>query len=332
VKILVASKSVPVFETLRAMPDIEIQPALTTEQIAKNIPSAQLVILDSADVVEYPYELGMIQTLLAEAREKRALPWTKSDDFLADAEHWIEQASRARGGPKLPDKLTVGFVSYSGGVGRTTLALDMALHFARRTEQPVLLLEFVYGASALAAITGKDMVFLYDLGSKVDLQPTVFKGVTLVPMDYDNCSLLPPEEFGKYFRRQMAKHVLTIVDTTWPHGLVRSIQEEVDQWLVVATPRLDAIENANRLQLQLGAKAAIILNQKRGAGDSLALAGMERGLDLPHIDRVDEWTGKLGKQLLNYVYGPAWREYEQSQNIFATLARGLGRRRSVGER
>lgn len=332
VKILVASKSVPVFEALRTMPDIEIQPALTTEQIAKNIPSAQLVILDSADVVEYPYELGMIQALLAEAREKRGLPWTRSDDFLADPEQWIARASRARGGLKLPDKLTVGFTSYSGGVGKTTLALDMALHFARRAERPVLLLEFVYGASALAALTGKQMVFLYDLVSKVDVQSTVFKGVTLIPMDYDNCSLLPPEEFGKYFRKQIARHVLTIVDTTWPHGLVRSIQDDVDQWLVTATPRLDAIENAKKLQQQLGPKASIILNQKRGAADSLALTGIERGLDLPHVDRVDEWAGKLGKPLLNYVYGPAWREYEQSQNIFASLARGFGRRRAVGER
>lgn len=330
-KVLVATKSVPVFETLRAMPDVESEPALYTDQIAKSIPSVQLVIIDFEDVVEYPYETGVIQNLLAEAQETRGLPRVSSEEFLADPEEWLRRASRVRGGREIPDKLTVGFTAYSGGVGKTTLALDMALHFARRTERPVLLLEFVYGTSALAALTGLEMPFLYDLTSKIDLQPAVFKGVTLIPMDYDNCRLMSPDEFGKYFKKQIAKHVLTIIDTTWPHGLVRSIQEEVDQWLVVATPRLDAIENANKLAKELGAKAAIVLNQKRGAGDDLALAGMERALDLPYMDRVDQWEGKLGKQLLLYVYGSAWREYEKSKNILAAIGRYFGRRRTVNQ-
>jgi hypothetical protein len=329
-KVLVATKSVPVLEALRDTPDIEIEPALYTDQIAKLIPSAQLVIVDFGDVVEYPYERGMIQTLLAEAQEKRGLPWVSSEEFLANPEDWVRRASRSRGGRQIPDKLTVAFTSYSGGVGKTTLALDMALHFARRAERPVLLLEFVYGVSAVAALTGFDTPFLYDLTSDVDLQPGAFKGVTLIPMDYDNCRLLPPEEFGKYLKKQMAKHVLTVVDTTWPHGLVRSIQGDVDQWLVVTTPRLDAIENASKLSQELGAKAAPILNLKRGMGDRLALAGMEVGLELPYVDRVDQWDGKLGRQLLLYVYGSAWREYDKSENILTALGRHLGRRRSSG--
>ena len=329
VKILVASKSVSVFETLRAMPDVEIEPALTTEEIAKIIPSVQLVLIDFEDVVEYPYDIGMIQALLAEAQEKRGLAWARSKDFLVDPEDWLQQASRARGGRKLPDKLTIAFAAYSGGVGKTTLALDTALHFARRIERPVLLLEFVYGTSALTALTGLEMPFLYDLTSKIDLQPAVFRGVTLVPMDYENCRLLPPEEFGKYYKRQVANHVLTVVDTTWPHGLVRAIQDEVDQWLVVATPRLDAVENAKKLQLELGAKATIVFNQKRGAGDSLSLAGMERGLDLPYVNRVDEWSGKLGGKLLDFVYGSAWREYDKSENFITALGRRLTHRRTA---
>ena len=330
-KALVATKSVPVFETLRAMPDVEGEPALYTDQMVKIIPEAQLVIIDFEDVVEYPYEIGMVQGLLAEAQEKRGLAWTSSEEFLSDPEEWVRRASRSRGGRALPDKLTVAFTSYSGGTGKTTLALDTALHFARRTERPVLMLEFVYGTSAVTALTGFEMPFLYDLASKVDIQPAKFKGVTMMPMDYDNCRLLPPEEFGKYFKRHMAKHVLTVVDTTWPHGLVRSIQDEVDQWLVVATPRLDAVENARKLEVELGAKASVVLNQKRGPGDSMALAGVDRGLDLPYVDRVDEWSGRLGRELLNYVYGSAWREYERSENVFAALGRYLGRRGRAGQ-
>ena len=262
-KVLIATKSVAVFEALRAMNDVEIEPALFTDQIAKIIPSVQLVIIDFEDVVSYPYEIGVIQRDLAEAQEKRGMPWTSSADFLTNMDEWMQRASRSRGGRELPDKLTVAFVAYSGGVGKTTLALDMALHFARRTERPVLLIEFVHGASALAALTGLEMPLLYDLTSNIELQPSVFKGVTMVPMDYDNCSLLPAEQFGKYLKRQMAKHVLTVVDTTWPHGLIEAIREEVDEWLVVTTPRLDAVGNANKLVHELGTKAAIVLNERR---------------------------------------------------------------------
>lgn len=328
-KVLVATKSVQVLEVLRSMPGIESEPALHTDQIAKIAPSAQLVIIDFQDVIEYPYDIGVIQSLLDEDQEKRSLAWTSSEEFLADPEEWVQQAKHSRGGRALPDKLTVAFTAYSGGVGKTTLALDMALHFARRAELPVLLLEFVYGVSTLAALTGLEKPFLYDLASMVDVQPALFQGITVMPMDYDNCRLLPPEEFGKYLRKQMARHVLTVVDTTWPHGLIRPIQEEVDRWMVVATPRLDAVENANKLVTELGPKAAVILNMKRGVGDSLALAGMEREIELPHVDRVGEWNGRLGRQLLLNAYGPAWREYEKPQNIFAALGRRFARRRSA---
>jgi hypothetical protein len=328
-KVLIATKSVQIFEALHAVADVEMEPALYTDQIAQVIPSAQLAIIDFQDVVEYPYAIGMIHNLLAEAQEKRGLPQATSVEFLADPEEWLRRASRSRGGRELPDKLTMAFASYSGGVGKTSMALDTALHFARCTERPTLLVEFVHGVSALAALTGIQMPFLFDLTSNADLQPRVFKGVTLVPMDYDSCRLMPAEQFGKYLRKLMAKHVLTVVDTTWPHGLVESIQDEVDEWLVVTTPRLDAVENANKLCKELGAKATVVLNQKRGAVDRLALAGTERGLDLPVVDRVDLWEGKLGGRLLLHVYGPAWRKYEKPQNVLASIGRYLGRNRAA---
>jgi len=311
------------------MPDIELKPELYTDQIAQAIPDVQLVIIDFEDIVEYPYDTGMIRNLLAEAQEKRGLPWASSDDFMGDAQGWIAKASRSRGGMQLPEKLTVAFASYSGGVGKTSLALDTALHFARQAQRPVLLAEFVYGVSALAALTGVKTPFLYDLTSHIDLEPGVFKGVTIVPMDYDNCRLLPPEEFGKYLKRQMARHVLTVIDATWPHGLIQPIQDDVDQWLVVASPRLDAVENAKKLAGELGAKAALVLNKKRGLGDSMALAGITTDLELPYMDRVDQWEGRLGKSLLLYVYGAAWREYEKPENPIAALRRYLGRRRDM---
>ncbi len=325
-QVLVATKSVEVFQALRTIPDLEIRPALTTEQIAQLIPTAQLAIIDPSDVVEHGYEVGRIQTILSEAQEAQRIAWTKSSDFLTAREYWIEQASRVIGGINLPKKFTIGLSAYSGGVGKTTLALDTALHFARCTEQPVLLVEFVYGASALSAITQFAMPYLYDLITKADVQPAVYQKVTMIPMDYDNCRLLPAAEVGKYLKRQFSNHVLSVIDAIWPHGLLGSVVDEVNRWLVVTTPRLDAIENAKKLQAELGSRAAVVLNQKRGAADSLALSGLERGLDLPYVERVDQWNGRLGRDLLRYVYGSTWRQHEKSENVFAALGRRLTHR------
>ena len=77
-RVLVATKSVSVFEKLRTTPNIEILPALTTEQIDQLIPSAQLAIIDFPDVVEYRFESGYIQTQLVNAQEKRGLAWTNN--------------------------------------------------------------------------------------------------------------------------------------------------------------------------------------------------------------------------------------------------------------
>jgi len=114
----------------------------------------------------------------------------------------------------------------------------------------------------------------------------------------------------------MANHVLTIVDSYWPHGLIAAVEESVNRWLVVGTPRLDAIVNAKKLQGELGSEACIVLNMMDSITDNLALAGTERALDLARLDQVDRFEGKLGKQILAQIYGPAWKEFEKGTGKF----------------
>ena len=312
-KVLVAARALDVFEALQRLEDVEYEEALFTGQIYSAIPSCQLIVIDYEDLVEHPYDVRMIRELLAESNVRSY----SSAEFLRDPERCIREAEIRPGSmTRLPDKYTVGFVSYSGGTGRTTLALDTALHFARQTKKqrqtglPVLLVEFIYGESALASILGLEMPHLYEMATKTDVEPMVFEGVTVIPMDYDNCMNLSIDLLRSFFGRQMASHVLTIVDSYWPHGLIGAVQESVDRWFAVATPRLDAIENARKLQAELGSEVGIIMNMMDSVTDSLALAGLERDLDLTRLDRVDRFDGKLGKQVLSKIYGPAWREFE----------------------
>jgi len=320
-KILVATKALPVFDVLQGIEGIECQEALFTGQIYDALPEVQLVIVDFEDLVQHPYSVEMLQSLLAES----GVPSISSEEFLAQPDKWLREARRMTGEmTRLPEKMSIAFVSYSGGTGKTTLALDTALHFARRTKMPVLLVEFTYGESAIAALTGLEMPYLFDLTTQLEAKAMRWKGVTLAPMDYDNCQDLSIQLIAKYLKGQMAQHVLTVIDSRWPHGLIGAIRDEVDRWFVVTTPRPDAIENAKKLKKELGPKASIILNQKGGIVDSLALTGLERALDLPQIRQVDRFEGHLGRRILSQAYGPQnWRRYEP-QSLIARIGRRFG--------
>jgi CO dehydrogenase nickel-insertion accessory protein CooC1 len=309
-KVLTATKALAVFEFLEDLEDIEQTEALFTGRIYDALSEVQFVIVDFEDVVEQPYDVEMLRRVFAE----NEILFASSEEFLSQPEHWIQEARRVRGQlTKLPKKRVIAFAAYAGGTGKTTLSLDTALHFARRTAMPVLAVEFTYGVSALAALTGLEMPHLFDLATQLDVVAARWKGVTLVPMDYDSCQDLPIQRIARYLEEEMNNHVLTVVDATWPHPLIGAVQEEVDEWFAVATPRVDAVENAEKLRDELGSKkASIIVNRRGGVVDSLALSRVGSALDLPEVRRPDQYDGKLGKQVLSLTYGPkTWRKYEK---------------------
>jgi len=312
--VLVATKALPVFDVLQGIEGIECKEALFTGRVYEASSDAQLVVVDFEDLVPHPYTTDMLQGLLTESD----IPVVSSEDFLAQPDHWIKEARPGKGGTNhRPDKKTIAFVSYSGGTGKTTLALDTARYFALRIKLPTLLVEFTYGQSALASLVGEvDMPHLFDLATNPDTEAVTWDGVTLVPMDYGHCRDLPIALIEKRLKQQIARHVLTVVDTCWPQALVSTIENEIDQWLVVATPRADTIANADALKKEeLNHKAVIILNQKQGAGDMVATIGWERALDLPYIRQPDRFEGKLARPILEEVYGfDNWRRYEQKKS------------------
>jgi hypothetical protein len=324
--VLVATKALPVFDVLQGIEDIECKEALFTGRVYEASSDVQLAVVDFEDLVPHPYTTEMLQGLLTE----RGIPVVSSEEFLAQPEHWITEARRGKGEiTDLPTKRTIAFVSYSGGTGKTILALDTARHFARRTNLPTLLAEFSYGQSAVASLVGDPgMPQLFDLATQPDARAATWHGVTLVPMDYGHCRDLPIALIEKYLKQQIAEHVLTVVDTDWPHALIRTVENEIDQWLVVATPRADTIANADALKEELNHEAVIILNQKRGVGDIVATTGWKRALDLPHIQQPDRFEGRLARPILEEVYGlDNWRRHEQRKRGILRILTSFGRSR-----
>jgi hypothetical protein len=322
VKVLVATRDLGVFEALQGLTGLEYDEALFTGQIYEALPGAQLIIVDFDDLVEHPYSVGMLRGILSDSD----VPFVSSEEFLAEPDSWLMEARRLGGeATDLPTKRTVAFVSYSGGVGKTVLALDTAAHFARRAQLPVCLLEFTYGESAIQALVGQNVPALFELATQPDVEPLVWNGVTLVPMDYDNSRDLSIQLLGKYLKDIMREHVLTVIDAHWPHALIGAVRDEIDRWYVVATPRPDAVENAEKLAAELGPKASVVLNQKGGMVDSLALSGVERAVELPVVKEPDRWQGDLGKRILLHTYGEGtWGAYEP-KGMFEGLRKRFSR-------
>ncbi|MCD6518483.1 MAG: hypothetical protein J7M05_00965 [Anaerolineae bacterium] len=318
--VLVATKERLIFEKLQEMgnPKVNLTPALDTGRIYTAIPSTQLAIIDYFDLVPHPFSIEFIRKLLAAA----PLIQCSSAEFLASPQAYWEQAPHRVRPYQLPTKYTIAFTSYSGGTGKTSLSLDTALRFAERTrarlQLPVAVLEFAYGHSALQALIGEEPFALSELITQPELSPYTFHGVTLYPMDYANVRALAIEQVSQYMREQIANHVLTVIDAIWPHGLLFPIGDEVDLWIVLTTPRLDAVENARRLREELAQeygeeKVILAVNQMGGLAASLALWGTPRELELPRAQRSEAiFKGKLGKEILKYLYGPLWREYERA--------------------
>ena len=321
-KVLVATKDLAVFEALQGIDGLEYDEALFTGQIYDAMPGAQLIVVDYDDLVEHPYSIGMLRGILSDSD----VPFVSSEEFLSEPDSWLNEARRLGGeATDLPTKRTVAFVSYSGGVGKSVLALDTAAHFARRAKLPVCVLEFTYGESAIGSLIGADVPALFELATQPDVEPHVWNDVTLVPMDYDNSRDLSIQLLGKYLKDLMREHVLTVIDARWPHALIGSVRDEIDKWYVVCTPRPDAVENAEKLSAELGPKAEILVNKKGGVVDSLALSGIERALELPEVREPDRWGGELGKRVLLHTYGKGtWGKYEP-RKMFAGLRKRFSR-------
>ena len=307
-KVLVATRDLSVFDALQGLTGLEYESALFTGQIYEALSGAQLVIIDFDHLVEHPYSVGMLRGILSE----KDIPFVSSEEFLSEPDSWLNEARRLGGeATDLPTKRTVAFVSYSGGVGKSVLALDTAVHFARRAKLPVVLLEFTYGESAISALVGSNIPALFELATQPDVDPLVWKGVTLVPMDYDNSRDLSIQLLGKYLKDVMREHVLTVIDAHWPHALIGAVRDEIDRWYVVSTMRPDAVENAEKLAAELGPKASVLINQKGGMVDSWALSGVNPAVELPVVKEADKFQGTLGKKILMHIYGEGtWGRYE----------------------
>ena len=310
VRVLVATSQIEVHTALEAIAPYQATEAVTTRGVYHALPKVQLAIVEVESLIEEEVSRATLIEILNRSR----VPWTTPEGFLADPTTWRSHALAASGNfqsfPPAPAPLT----AYSGGVGKTTLSLDAAVHFAGRTKLPTAIVEFPYGPSALRVITGvtEGASFVDVVHNERAILPT-WRGVTLVTVNYNDVGgLLKPEEVVQSFERIQAAHILTIVDSEFPHPWLEIIGRHIGTFIIIAAPRADAWNNAAALRQWMQrapetyAQSQVVFNLVDGWGDRLTQMGLARTMDLPRIKNPERLDGRLGSQLLRAIY-PYWR-------------------------
>ncbi len=311
VRVLVATSQVQVHEALEGVAPYQAIEALTTRGVYHALANVQLAIVE----IETLIEEEIARDTLIDVLNGSLIPWTTPESFLGDPKTWRAHALAASGNFHSFPPATAALTSYSGGVGKTTLSLDAALLFAARTKLPTAVVEFPYGPSALRVITGvSDGAGFVDIVHNERAKLPTWRGVTLVSVNYNDVGgLLKADEVIQCFTRIQAAHILTIVDSEYPHPWLEAIARQIGTFVIVAAPRADAWNNAASLKQWMDrmpdsyAHSQVVFNLVDGWGDRLTQLGLERTMDLPRVKNPEKLDGRLGMQLLNAVY-PYWSQ------------------------
>ena len=310
VRVLIATSQAEVHAALESIAPYQAREAVTTRGVYHALPKAQFAIVEIESLIEEE----IARATLVDILNRSSLPWTTPEGFLADPLTWRAHALAAAGNFQSFPPATAALTSYSGGVGKTTLSLDAAVHFASRTKLPTAVVEFPYGPSALRVMTGvTDGASFVDVAHIDDVNLPSWRGVTLVTVNYNEVGgILKPEEVVQCFDRIQAAHILTLVDSEFPHPWLEIIARQIGSFIIVAAPRADAWNNAAALKQGMQRMpdvyrhSQVVFNLVEGWGDRLTQMGLERTMDLPRIKNPERLDGRLGMQLLKAVY-PYWR-------------------------
>jgi pilus assembly protein CpaE len=264
----------------------------TTEQLSANVPTTAIVMMSVQGEADY-----LRRSMLAGAREFLVKPFS-SDELVASirqvhqrerdkVSRMIERPSHANGkaGDHRPPGRIVSVFSPKGGVGRTTIAVNLAIAAATELGKKVVLVD--------GSLQFGDVGVLLNLNPKnksiADLIPEMGQGdpesvehvivnhssgvqVLLAPPSPEMAELITTAYLRKVLEQLRASHDLVVVDTwPWFHETTLSLLDISDVILTVLTLEITNIKNT-RLFLevaeQLGypdEKIRLVLNRADSA-------------------------------------------------------------------
>lgn len=254
--VLAATNNAELLSMLWNMSGVDVLEARSTLAINAHLPHTSLVIIDMDDVVNAG-NLG--RQGLAEIIASQHVPRVTSRQFLDNTPAVLQEAQAFAGDVKSLPPRVVTFASYSGGVGKTTMAIALAEYVAQQTHLPVALLELPHATSGLipvllsregahhnstATVALANLPSLYAVGTQGETAQQV-GGITIVPINQSTFPLVSPEIIDKVITQVASAHVLTIVDAVLPHTLWSVVAKCTDRFFVPADwHRQDTIDAA----------------------------------------------------------------------------------------
>lgn len=284
--------------------DLALREAFTTRGVLQGLPGVNLVVMD--EVIELP---DTSREVMARSLELSQIPTTTVGAFLAETEEWLGRARLAstRQVTYLPSR-QVNLVNWSGGVGKTTLAMAICKRFVDRTGLPAALLELSMGGSALHARVSTDLPEFFAIATH-KAEPAKWQGVSLYPMDGRTIDVLwseDPDGVRTVLADIRKNHTLFVVDCFPGHPLFSEIAQPVAETtnLVITSPRDDAVLQAHRLMTEIPGTHHLVLNMAKSLADR-AESGV--AVTLPYNE---SWAisldPRLADPLLSLVYS-GWK-------------------------
>lgn len=284
--------------------DVHLREAFSTRGVLQQLPGAQLVVLDA--VLSWP---GTSFEMMARTLEMSGIPVVPPTLFLNEPEEWLGRARLAHTRPIsfLPSR-QVNLVNWSGGVGKTTLAMAMCKRFVERTGLPAALLELSMGGSALQARISADLPEFFAIATHKE-EPASWFGVSLYPMDGRTVDVLwseDPEGVRRVLAEIRRRNTLFVVDCFPGHPLFPELTRPVDGLvnLVVTSPRDDALWQARRLVKEIAQPVHLVLNMTKSLAER-AEGGV--AVTLPYNEAwAQAADARLAEPLLGLVYA-GWK-------------------------
>jgi hypothetical protein len=142
-----------VLEALSQTDNLSVREAFSTRGVLQNLSGVHLVILGDLLPIS-----DVSEEILHSALDKSGIPVVTQDNFVIDPAEWLGRArlTSAKQVSFLPAR-QINLVNWSGGVGKTTLAMAVCKRFVRNTGLPAALLELSMGGSALHARISPDL-------------------------------------------------------------------------------------------------------------------------------------------------------------------------------
>jgi len=290
-------------DTLAGYPSLALREAFTTQGTLQSLVGANLVVF--GEVISIP---GLSNEVLTRTLETSGIPIVSIESFLEQPEEWLSRArlASARQVTILPSR-QVNLVNWSGGVGKTTLAMAVCKRFVERTSLPAALLELSMGGCALHARVSADVPEFFTIATQ-NVPPARWHGVSLYPMEGRTAEVMWSEEPVRVLNvlaEIRKQNTLLVVDAFPGHPVFADLaMPQPGRFnFVVTSPRDDALLQAKRLHAELPETKHLVLNMSRTLADR---TGVQADVILPFRE---SWAANLDRHLadpiLEVIY-PGW--------------------------